>query len=124
MFISTIQNYGGDLIKMTDDSFWGSLIYGFKIMGIGVAIVFGVLLVLWLFLEAMGFLVQQLGKSKNKNKNEAIPPMQDMQDMQETEEDEEFVAVIAAAVAAYTGKATSEFKVVSFKKRENWKNGE
>ena len=118
MNIAAIQSYGGDLIKMTDDSFWGRLIYGLKIMGIGVAIVFGILLVLWLFLEVMGFLVQYIGKKINKNKKEAIPSMQ------ETEEDEEFIAVITAAVAAYTGRPATEFKVVSFKKRENWKSGQ
>ena len=38
------------------------------------------------------------------------------------ENEEELIAVIAAAISAFLKKPVSGFRVVSFKKRGNWKN--
>jgi len=37
-------------------------------------------------------------------------------------EEEELIAVITAAISAFLRKPASGFRVVSFKKRGNWKN--
>ena len=56
-------------------------------------------------------------KNKNKEQIENEEPVEIIQ-----EDEEELIAVISAAIAMLLKKPVSGFRVVSFKKRSNWKN--
>ena len=60
---------------------------------------------------------------KKKEKEKEKEEIEIANQFEEIEEDEnELIAVISAAVSMILNKPVSGFKVVSFKKRGNWKN--
>ena len=68
-----------------------------------------------------GFLRKKHGK-KAEDKTEIMQiPLKTAEDTAETEE-AEIIAVITAAVASVLDKPLSGFRVVSFKKRSEWKH--
>ena len=119
-------DYAKDLIKMpADPSFLDRLWFGLSVMIVGMAIVFAVLILLWAILELFGFVSKKIGKKAGapaqipQNETKAEDPVSENT---EEESEEEMVAAITAAISAVLEKPLSGFRVVSFKKRNNWNN--
>jgi sodium pump decarboxylase gamma subunit len=109
-----------DLISMPPDpSFADRIWFGGSVMLMGMAIVFSVLILLWAILELFGFVSKKIGKKTNDPLliPETVPP-----ENTEDEDEEETIAAITAAISVVLEKPASGFRVVSFKKRNNWSN--
>ena len=112
-------DYAKDLLKMPPDpSLLDDLWFGVEVMLIGMAIVFAVLILLWGILELFGFVSKKIIEKTSDPAKIALP---ENTDEEEDEEEEEAIAVITAAVSAALEKPVSGFRVVSFKKRNEWK---
>ncbi len=87
----------------------------------GFAVVFAVLAIIWLILEIFGKIFAK-NKTEEKPSAEAViteaPTVQTVTVSEPASDEKETVAAIIAAIAAYTGKPQSSFRVVSFKKRK------
>lgn len=105
-------------------SFGEALSYSLGSALFGIAVVFGILALLWGILEVFRIVFYTIPNSKaNKAKQQTpkeepvvqTPPVQTQAEMS----NDELIAVITAAVSAYRSAqgVTSGFKVVSFKKR-------
>ena len=91
-------------------------------------IVFGIIIIIW----AISKIIKPSDKKNTGETNEikeAVPAvgLEAVSNIEfessgaEDENEEELIAVITAAVAAILQKSVSGFRVVSFKKRSNWK---
>ncbi|MCL2157770.1 MAG: OadG family protein [Oscillospiraceae bacterium] len=119
--------YAKDLLQPPPDpTLLDNLLFGVETMLIGMAIVFSVLILLWGVLELFGFVSKKITEKTNEPKKAELPEItineniENIEAVNESEEDE-LVAVISAAVAAALEKPVSGFRVVSFKKRNDWK---
>jgi len=65
--------------------------------------------------------ILRLFGNRNKNRNDKNIINNIPENTFQADDDDEIIAVITAAIAAVLQKPTSGFKVVSFKKRGNWK---
>ena len=122
-------DYAKDLLQPPPDpTLLDNLWFGIEVMLIGMAIVFSVLVLLWGVLELFGFVSKKITQKASDQKNAELPEIsieekeEKIEESGENEEDEEeLVAVISAAVASVLEKPVSGFRVVSFKKRNDWK---
>ncbi|MCL1859740.1 MAG: OadG family protein [Oscillospiraceae bacterium] len=129
-----IDKFINDLIELpSDPSFLDRLLFGGKVALIGMAIVFAVLILLWIILELFGYISNKIINKSDKSKKsdvivgDGVPDVpikieQNENEIIEAEEnEEELIAVITAAVASVLDKPVSGFRVVSFKQRTGWK---
>lgn len=97
------------------------LIYGLKVMLLGMGTVFAVLLFLWLVLMLLQLFYKKKNVSEKADDTESVvpaPPAVPIQNVIEVEEDEsELVAVIMAAVYAASGAIPGSLRMISCKKR-------
>ncbi|MBQ8414518.1 MAG: OadG family protein [Clostridia bacterium] len=95
-----------------------ALIFGGSMLLIGIAAVFAVLCILWLFLTVFKLVFHDLPKRKaEKNKLAPIVVIPEKKVEETTVNDGEIVAVIAAAIAmAESENSGMKFRVVSFKR--------
>lgn len=113
------------------DNFGDRMAFGGQMLLLGMGTVFSVLILLWIIIALLHLLVGVLPeKLKAARREKAAPapvnnekPVSDVPVSAEIAEtsaaeadDGELVAAIAAAVASYTGKPQSSFRVVSFKR--------
>ena len=121
-----------DLMALPENpSFLDRLLFGGKVALVGMAIVFAVLILLWVILELFGYaskkIINKPKKSDIINESDVIvgDGVPDVPQIQEEtgilEDEEELIAVITAAVAMSVQKPVSGFRVVSFKQRNGWK---
>ncbi len=101
---------------------------GLVVLGVGVFVVFGVLILLWGLLELMRVFFYDIPNRKKAApivKKEAPAPVvpetvaAPVVAVQE-EDDEEIIAVIAAAIAAAMGTSTHGLKIKSVRRISNW----
>jgi len=78
----------------------------------------GLVLIIIFAALIIGWAIYKIVKPKN-NEPETIKT-EDYIQTEEKNDEEELIAVISAAIAAVLKKPTSEFRVVAFKKRNNW----
>ena len=130
-----MEKFLNDLITLpSDPSFLDRLIFGGKVALVGMAIVFAVLILLWIILEIFGYISKKITNKSDKSiksdvtVGDGVPDVPYLQNKnnennEETEnlEDEEVIAVITAAIAMSVQKPVSGFRVVSFKQRNGWK---
>ena len=123
-----IDKYIQDLIILPENpSFLDRLIFGGKVALIGMAIVFAVLILLWVILELFGYISKKItNKSKKTDETfvgDGVPgvPHVSNENAEFEETKEELIAVITAAVAMSMQKPVSGFRVVFFKQRNGWK---
>ena len=95
------------------------LIYGGRMLLIGICTVFSVLIVLMLTLVAFKFFFHDLARGKKHTKaikNEQTAPVKEVTAVSD---DEEIIAVIAAAIAMAENDCggNKNFRVVSFKRK-------
>ena len=98
------------------------LIQGFETSVIGIAVVFTVLIILILALQAMGKVLAEKDTPPDNDVGVEAPVAVQIQQEQQAKPgaiDANIIAVIAASIAAYTGKTTSEIKVASIKRISN-----
>ena len=95
-----------------------ALVFGGAILLIGVATVFAVLCVLWLFLVLFRLVFNQAPAKKASKKNQATTATQTENVANNiSTNDTELIAVIAAAIAmAESENSGTKFRVVSFKR--------
>ena len=79
---------------------------------VGYLIVFAVLGIIWGLLEIFG----KIFSAKKKTAPAPVAVSSDEPDTQSGGDDGATVAAIIAAISAYTGKSSSSFRVVSFRK--------
>ena len=93
-----------------------ALFQGLQVTGVGLIIVFSVLIVLMLVMIAMKAIFYKPEKNEEKalKTPEANPPVN-----VNKSDDEELIAVITAAISAYAEKNASSLKVKSFKRINN-----
>ena len=110
---------------LSDTLSWGDrLNYMWVGVLVGMLVVFSVLALLWLILEAFGAVARKSKKENNPVPAPAVvaPAPAPVPETASTENDEEIVAVITAALAVYMEEAKAAnpsingFRVVSFKK--------
>ena len=95
------------------------LVYGGRMVLIGMLTVFLVLSILWLSLELLHFLLHRGDKAKAKKEAAAVaaPAPAPIMAAAPTEDEDEIAAVIAAAIyAAEESAPQSKFRAVSFKR--------
>ena len=95
------------------------LVYGGRMVLIGMLTVFLVLSILWLSLELLHFLLHRGDKEKAKKEAAAVaaPAPAPIMAAAPTEDEDEIAAVIAAAIyAAEESAPQSKFRAVSFKR--------
>ncbi|GHU36319.1 hypothetical protein FACS1894105_06490 [Clostridia bacterium] len=137
--VNSPGKYTSDLVQLATNADGSSTIaqkavFGLQTLLIGMGIVFGILILLWIVLEIFGFIARKLTAKSLATKAETAAiddssaeetPAEPITEAAEEDEDEsELIAVITAAIeaarsveAAETGFAPGEFRVVSFKKR-------
>lgn len=94
-----------------------ALMFGGAMLFIGMAAVFSVLLVLWLFLCLFKLVFHDLPKKRKPKKVEPAPVKVVEEVSKDTNKDEELIAVIGAAIAMAEGDDSGlKFRVVSFKR--------
>ena len=95
---------------------------GVVVLVIGMAIVFGVLILLWAILlgfEKVFYKIPQKRKAKEAAKPQVVTEAKEA--APQVEEDEsEIVAVITAAICAMTNQSATNFKIKSIKRISNW----
>ena len=110
---------------LSDTLSWGDrLNYMWVGVLVGMLVVFSVLALLWLILEAFGAVARKSKKENNPVPAPAVvaPAPAPVPETASTENDEEIVAAITAALAVYMEEAKAAnpsingFRVVSFKK--------
>ena len=93
-----------------------AVLFGGAILLIGMAAIFSVLCILWLFLVIFKLVFHDLPKKKKK-KVAVTPAIESSEHVVSKNDDEEIVAVIAAAIAmAESDNSGMKFRVVSFKR--------
>ena len=105
-----IENYAEKIENLGD-----ALVFGGAVVLIGMATIFSVLIVLWMFLSLFKIFFHDLPEKKKKAAvaTVAAAPVQTV-----TRQDDEIVAVIAAAIAMAESESSGiKFKVVSFKRK-------
>ena len=108
---------------LSDSLSWGDrLNYMWVGVLVGMLVVFSVLALLWLILEAFGAVARKGGKAVQPAPAVVAPAPAPVPETASTENDEEIVAAITAALAVYMEEAKAAnpsingFRVVSFKK--------
>ena len=95
------------------------LLFGGSVVLIGMATVFAVLCLLWLFLVIFRIVFHDIPE-KNSSKKKAYQPVeikQESSQVQRASNDDEIIAVIAAAIAmAESEGSDTKFRVVSFRR--------
>ncbi|GHV10939.1 hypothetical protein FACS1894219_01280 [Clostridia bacterium] len=135
--VNSPGKYTSDLVQLATNADGSSTIaqkavFGLQTLLIGMGIVFGILILLWIVLEIFGFIARKLTAKSLATKAETAAiddssaeeaPVEPIAEAAE-EDESELIAVITAAIeaarsveAAETGFAPGEFRVVSFKKR-------
>ena len=111
----TENDYGTNNL-LSKFSFGEVLMFGGKMLLIGVIAVFSVLCIIWLILAVFG---RVFNKAKPKIQAEAKVEVKPVEEIVYTEtDDSEIVAVIAAAIAMAESETTGvKFRVVSFKRK-------
>ena len=114
-YTKPIIDYGNFDISQLGDV----LLFGGAIVLIGMATIFAVLCLLWLFLVVFKIVFHDIPE-KNAAKKKAYQPVEIQQattHAQNSTNDDEIVAVIAAAIAmAESSSSDTKFKVVSFRR--------
>jgi sodium pump decarboxylase gamma subunit len=109
-----------------DPSFLEKLWFGVEVMLAGMAIVFSVLILLWGILELFGYVSKKITEKAKKpatlQQNEKTAEIISESANKKDEDENEIIAAITAAVSCVMDKPVSGFKVVSFKKRNDWKS--
>lgn len=109
------------IIKFSDFEFsqlGDAFLFGGSILLIGMASVFSVLCILWIFLAIFKLVFHDLPKKKAARKKDA-PVVTAIERVEETPktDDGEIIAVLAAAIAmAESENSGMKFRVVSFKR--------
>ena len=94
-----------------------ALMFGGAMLLNGLASVFSVFLVLWLFLCLFKLVFHDLPKKRKPKKVEPAPVKVVEEVSKDTNKDEELIAVISAAIAMAEGDDSGlKFRVVSFKR--------
>ena len=108
---------------LSDTLSWGDrLNYMWVGVLVGMLVVFSVLALLWLILEAFGAVARKRKKADKPAPAVVAPAPAPVPETASTENDEEIVAAITAALAVYmeevkaTNPSINGFRVVSFKK--------
>lgn len=91
------------------------LVKGLQTLGLGMAIVFAVLIIIWGACELLHIAVHGTGEKKTVAAPAAEPTPAVVTAPTATD-DSELIAVITAAVAAVLDQPTSSFRVVSFRR--------
>lgn len=89
------------------------IVYGGKMLLVGLLIVFSVLVILWLALELFGLIVKRLDE-KNKK---AAPVTETVAPVTKETDDLQLIAILTAAIAASESAPAARFRVVSFKRK-------
>lgn len=96
-----------------------ALLFGGAIVLIGMATVFAVLCLLWLFLVVFRIVFHDIPEKKSSKKKtyQPVETQQAATQIQRATDDAEIIAVIAAAIAmAESESSDTKFKVVSFRR--------
>ena len=94
-----------------------ALLFGLSILVIGMATVFAVLCILWLFLYLFRVVFHDLPKKRPAKNNDNVVTQVEKSNETVTDKDGEIVAVLAAAIAmAESENSGMKFRVVSFRK--------
>lgn len=95
------------------------LIYGLKLCGIGMGVVFLILASLWLIIYCSKFLNRNRRKTENAPAEKTAPPAAPAKNgaALPPEDDEQTVAAIAsAAISAYENRGDASYKIISIQK--------
>ena len=113
----TESDYGTENL-IQSFSFGDVLTFGLQMLLIGMATVFAVLCLIWVFLTVFKFVFQSVSNRKKETKIVAEPVAAVESATINTSNDNEIVAVIAAAIAMAESENTDmKFRVVSFKRK-------
>ena len=115
-----IDNYNEKIVDFANFEFsqlFEALIFGGAMLFLGMAAVFLVLLLLWLFLVLFKLVFHDLPNRRKAKKVEPAPVKVTETITKEASNDEELIAVISAAIAmAESDDSGLKFRVVSFKR--------
>ena len=111
------SQYGEKIIETA--GFGESLLFGGKILLIGMLTVFSVLCLIWLSLVAFRAVMQKSSESGSKTNAPVVAVEENYVPQTNKTDDAEIIAVIAAAIAAAESEAApgAKFKVVSFRRK-------
>ena len=105
-----IENYAEKIENLGD-----ALVFGGAVVLIGMATIFSVLIVLWMFLSLFKIFFHDLPEKKKKA---AVVPVVEAPVQTVNRQNDEIVAVIAAAIAMAESESSGlKFRVVSFKRK-------
>ena len=95
------------------------LLYGGRMLLIGISTIFAVLIVLWMALVAFKFFFHDLSHGKKKVKPVKVEQPTIVYNAPVASENDEIIAVIAAAIAMAENESGGnvKFRVVSFKRK-------
>ncbi len=117
-----IQDYTKPIIDYSNfdvSQIGDALLFGGSVLLIGVATIFAVLCLLWLFLVIFRIVFHDIPEKKS-NKKKTYQPVEIEQataSVENSTNDAEIIAVIAAAIAmAESENSDTKFKVVSFRR--------
>lgn len=116
-----IEDFSGPIVDFSNFEFsqlGEALLFGASVMLIGMATVFAVLCILWLFLLLFKLIFHDLPKKK-KAKKAVLTPVIAKESAAESDSinEGELIAVITAAVAmAESDSSGAKFRVVSFRR--------
>lgn len=123
-----------------EGNFGERMMFGLEVAALGLIIVFTVLIILWLFLETLGYFMYKRPKKKEEKRllqievensperaiefmaSPAVPVAASPVQAAAPQDDMEEIAAVSAAIAAYLGKPQSGFVVRSIKRLSNWTN--
>lgn len=132
---TTLAYNAHDLMKLEDESIIGRLIFGLKVTGFGMAVVFVILILLWGILELFGVIVASVMKNNKtgtvvESAAEIPEPVAEAIESEPSsdypEENGVLIAVLTAAIVEYNkanetvhsdGEENKGFRIVSFKER-------
>ena len=92
---------------------------GLQVAGVGLIIVFSVLVILMLVLLAMKAIFSRPNKEQTKKADVQTTPVSGPVVADNTASDDTLIAVLTAAVAASLGTSVSRLKIKSFKRVDN-----
>ena len=115
-----IESYTEKIVDFSNfewSQLFDALMFGGAMLLIGMAAVFAVLFILWLFLGLFKLVFHDLPKNR-KNKKVEVAPVKVVEEVtSDKNNDEELIAVISAAIAMAEGDDSGlKFRVVSFKR--------
>ena len=115
-FLLDVNNI--DLAKPIEN-FSDMFLYGGRMLLIGMATVFSVLILLWFTLVLFKFFFHDLARGSKKTKAVKTEQVAPANNVPVASDDEEIVAVIAAAIAMAEADCggNKKFRVVSFKRK-------